>query len=149
MITVVRKIKKGDRKVCLSLLRELYSHLSLEDLEEKFFWGKEQAYVLWADHKPVGVIVWEEYDYLPDNSCLLELSAIVIDKDNRLRGFGRDLYWASLSLVREKMDVCGIHVLATLDSVGFYERVMPVSQRAQTPALLIRGIWYVSLLCKI
>ncbi len=149
MNTSVRKARKIDKKACINLLQQLYSHLSPEDLEEKFFWGEEQAYVLWADHKPVGVAVWEEYEYLPDGSCLLELAAIVIDKDNRLQGFGRELYETSLALVGQTLDVAGVHVLTTRDVLGFYDRVMPISRRAQTMALPIRGIWYVSLLCEV
>jgi hypothetical protein len=54
---VVRRMKKGDRKVCLDLLGELYPHLSFEELEEKFFWGEEWAYVLLTHGKVVGVAV--------------------------------------------------------------------------------------------
>lgn len=149
MNTSVRKAKKVDRKACINLLQQLYSHLSSEDLEEKFFWGDEQAYVLSADGKLVGIAIWEEYDYLPDGSCLLELAAIVIDKDHRRQEFGMKLYKDSLAIVGRTLDIAGIHVLATGDSEGFYEKVMTSSQRVKTPELLIGGIWYVSFLCKI
>jgi GNAT superfamily N-acetyltransferase len=145
----VRKMRRADKKACVSLLQQLYSHLSSEDLEEKFFWGEEWAYVLLTHGKVVGVAVWEEYDYLPDKSFLLELAAIVIDKGNRLQGFGRELYETSLARVSQTLGVAGIHVLTTIEEVGFYERVMMLSQMVQTPVLLIKGVRYISLLCEI
>lgn len=145
----IRKIDVGNRiekTKCLALLYQAYPFLTTGELLEKFFWGEERAFVILIDKKIIGLIIWEDYEYLPDKALIIDLAAIVIDKEYRRQGNGEKLFLESLRAITTTEKVVGIHVLTTPDAIEFFRKVIPYGRRTETPPIMFGRETFISIL---